>query len=125
MYATAEALTAWLGYQPPANAEVLLTRASLVIDDLLVGVRYDVDGDSLPTDTDVAEALSDAVCAQVAWWLAAEQANAAAMLGACQGDPRLKTFTLSQAQDVAPIGPDVTRVLHVAGLSPARPWVYG
>lgn len=45
---------------PPANADLILRVASRVVDHLLVGRVYDVDTDSLPTDTDVAQALQDA-----------------------------------------------------------------
>jgi hypothetical protein len=45
------------------EADFYLKRASKVVDELLVGVVYDVDDNKMPTDPDTAEALSDATCA--------------------------------------------------------------
>lgn len=129
VYATPDDLAGWLGSYPPVNAAVLLTRASLVVDELLVGVCYAVDDDSLPTDQSVIDALRGAVCAQVAWWLECERqaaAAAAAMAGGCQGDQRLNQVVRPlETVDMPAIAPDTLRVLHVAGLHPAHPWVFG
>lgn len=64
-HADAAALAAYPGGTAidPSEADFYLKRASKVVDELLVGVVYDVDTDKLPTDTDVAEAMSDATCA--------------------------------------------------------------
>ena len=42
----------------------IMAKASLAIDKALVGARYDVDEDDMPTDTVLIEALRDATCAQ-------------------------------------------------------------
>ncbi len=127
VYATIDDLTAWIGEYPPVNADVLLARASLTIEDLTVGVRYDVDGDQLPTDQAVIDAMRDAVCAQVAWWLAADQgACAGDAASGCQGgDPRLKRFDLNQTIASTSVAPDALKVLHVAGLQPAHIRMFG
>lgn len=66
-YADSAALAAYPGGSavPSEDAEALLRTASRVVDQLLRGFVYDVDDDSLPTDVDVAQALSDATCAIV------------------------------------------------------------
>lgn len=52
----------------------IMTRASLEIDKALVGARYEVDDDDMPTDTELLAALKDATCAQarplVEHWMA-------------------------------------------------------
>ena len=42
----------------------IMARASLAIDKALIGARYEVDEDGLPTDAILVEALRDATCAQ-------------------------------------------------------------
>lgn len=65
-YADAATLAAYPGGNtiPPEDADALLRTASRVVDTALVGVVYDTDPDTgLPTDPDVAQAMSDATCA--------------------------------------------------------------
>lgn len=130
VYATADALIEWLGDYPPVNVVALLTRASEDVDEALVGVRYDVDDDGLPTDTGVQQALSGAVCAQVTSWLPPD------VPGADDGPARLarvsepgRTPQMSGVKVMAPeccdLAPRAARILHVAGLQPSRPWVFG
>jgi hypothetical protein len=70
VYATAADLTAWLsaGTVVP-EPDRLLARASTKVEALLLTAVYDVDSGGAPTDPDVAQALNDATCAQVEWWL--------------------------------------------------------
>ncbi|MGX1116407.1 hypothetical protein RKD37_001770 [Streptomyces ambofaciens] len=69
VYATVTDLADYLGTVPPADAELLLTAASRMLDArVLAYCRYDVDTAGLPADPDVAAAIARAVCAQVAWW---------------------------------------------------------
>lgn len=68
-YATLSQLAVFLGDTPPDNAARLLITATRRVDLALIGAWYPVDDDSMPTDPDVAAALADAVCAQVAWWV--------------------------------------------------------
>lgn len=63
VYATEAAYVTYTGAAAPANVAMLLRIGSRVVDALLTGVVYDVDDDGLPTDVDVAQALSDATCA--------------------------------------------------------------
>lgn len=63
-YATVEQLMEYLGLAtPPANAGLLLTRASRDVDRALICSVYD------PTDPDVQAALRDATIEQVAGYL--------------------------------------------------------
>jgi len=74
-YADSTDLAAWLGgYDEipagPGDPTRLLARASRVVD-RLVTVPYTTDDDLSPTDEDVADALRDACCAVVEYWIAA------------------------------------------------------
>lgn len=52
-----------------ADVDRLLARATELVDDHCFGA-FAVDSDTnLPTDTDVADALRDATCAQVEFWV--------------------------------------------------------
>jgi hypothetical protein len=72
-YATVQDLTdsGVLGYtgEAPANAQVLLDRASRDVDRAINSAVYSVDDDGLPTDSAVAEALKEATLEQVAYQL--------------------------------------------------------
>jgi len=63
VYATSAEYAAYTGAAAPANVDTLLRIASRVVDVLLTAVVYDVDASGLPTNPDVAQALSDATCA--------------------------------------------------------------
>lgn len=76
LYATGEDLTNWLGEDPDtdANIDSMLRKASLLVgracrNDLYD--LYDVDNAGKPRDTDLVEAMRDAVCAQVEYWVLA------------------------------------------------------
>ena len=74
-YATTAELAAWLGTDAPADAERLLRRASELLD-ATVCVAYAVDAATgLPADSDAAEALCDAACAQVEQWVEVGEAH--------------------------------------------------
>jgi hypothetical protein len=77
-YATVQDLvdSGVLGYAggPPANAQVLLDRASDDVDRAINSAVYPVDVDGLPTDAAVTVAVRRATLAQVAYQL--EQGNA-------------------------------------------------
>lgn len=65
-YATVQDLDGPLDYVP-ANAQVLLDRASRQIDRAIQSAVYAVNTDGYPTDAAVAEALKTATCEQVAF----------------------------------------------------------
>lgn len=69
-HATLAQLETYLGEAPPASGARLLQRATELIDSHVFG-HYDIDSvTELPTETKVIQALRDATCAQVEWWLA-------------------------------------------------------
>lgn len=68
-YATAAEYETWSGQSAPSSIERLLTRASGLLD-ATVTASFVVDSDSgLPADAAEAEALRDAACAQVRFWV--------------------------------------------------------
>ena len=66
-YATAGELETYTGNAAPANATVLVYRASRKVDELLMCAVYDVDSGGLPTDPVLATAMREATCEQVKW----------------------------------------------------------
>lgn len=67
-YATVAELEEYTGVDTIDDAERKLDRASDLLDEVLVGVFYDVDASEDPTDATVIAAFRNAVCAQVEWW---------------------------------------------------------
>lgn len=67
-YATPEEYEAYTGATVPAGIALMLTRASRVVDQVLLSAVYDVDDDGLPTDPAVQAALRDATIEQAAYW---------------------------------------------------------
>ena len=70
-YATVDDLVPDYVTPAPANAQLLLTRATRRVDQALLCAVYDVDEDGIPTDPDHVTALRDATCEQVAAWVEA------------------------------------------------------
>ncbi|MFF4118966.1 hypothetical protein ACFY0P_36735 [Streptomyces sp. NPDC001714] len=68
VYATPEQLAAWTGQPAPTDAGRLLARASQDIDEALLTAVYCTDAAGMPTHSEVTQALSDAVCAQIEYW---------------------------------------------------------
>lgn len=122
VYATADDVINWIGDYPPANVDILITRASMVVEELIIGVVYDTDVDGLPTDDTVIDAMRDAVCAQVQWWI--PPTPAAGVCDQEDGWPRLARAsrpdpTVGGAMARPDVAPDVRRILHVAGMFPS------
>lgn len=68
-YATAAEYETWSGQSAPADVERLLVRASELLD-ATVTTPFVVDSDTeLPDDADEAEAMREAACAQVRFWV--------------------------------------------------------
>ncbi|WP_086765341.1 hypothetical protein [Streptomyces bobili] len=69
-YATTTQLAEYLGEAPPLDSARLLLEASRMLDrDFLTPAVYDVDSvTGMPTDSEVAAAFAEAVCAQVQFW---------------------------------------------------------
>lgn len=72
-YATSGQLATFTGSTAPADADRLLTRASELIDDHIAAALYDVDSQGVPTAQPVIDALANATCAQVEFWLTGDE----------------------------------------------------
>lgn len=85
-YATNEQLGTYLqgsAIGVPEDAARLLVRASELIDDHTAAAVYDVDTAGAPTYQPVIDALANAVCAQVEYWLTGDEEDD--ILGPTQG----------------------------------------
>ena len=82
-YATSEQLASYLEATAPADDGRLLSRASELIDDHIITAVYAVNDQGYPTDQAHIDALRDAVCAQVEYWLAGDEEDD--ILGPTQG----------------------------------------
>lgn len=130
VYATADDVINWIGDYPPANVDVLLARASLVVEELVMGVVYDTDVNGLPTDAGVIATMRDAVCAQVQWWVpgmpavgdSSSEDGWPRMSRASRPDPTMASGKQPGRPEVAP---DVGRILHVAGMFPSHARLLG
>ncbi|MBP5883172.1 hypothetical protein QBA57_28590 [Streptomyces scabiei] len=69
IYATSAEYAAYTGQTPPSDIDQQLKNASrMLVAEVFRLCWYEVDEDGYPSNTLVAEAFSDAVCAQVEWW---------------------------------------------------------
>jgi hypothetical protein len=91
-----------------------LRRASEEIDDV-VRLAYEIDVDGLPTDTDVAEVLREATCAQVEAWVEVGEENDIDGLAGSH-----ITVTGYSGQRAPRLAPRALRILRVAGLTSSR-----
>lgn len=117
----------------PAEPEAtrLLTRASRRVDRLLFAAVYDTDPVSLlPTDADVATALSEATCEQALWWLETGDES-----GASQQYQSVSAGSISLTRGYSSggsatgrdqnVSPAAVEVLQLAGLLPGTITTYG
>lgn len=121
-YATPDDLDDWLDTPPDeARATRLIRRASLHIDSLLTTAVYTVDEDGGPVDLPVIEALRDATCAQVAWWVETGDVTGASAQwqGVSAGSVSLtrgyKAGSSNTGQE-ARTAPEAIQILATAGL---------
>lgn len=130
VYATQTQYETYTGQTAPADITARLTRASRFMESRVFRLCwYEVDEDGYPTNTLVAEAFADAVCAQVQWW--AETGDELGTAG--QWDSvKLGSLSLSRSgsasgsdtsgREVAEAalealqGPDLTQDIFVLGL---------
>lgn len=125
-YATTGDLANWLGTAPPANAARLLETATRRLDDLLVAAVYDVDTAGMPTKTAVADALRDAVCAQVEWWIETGDESGSGAVGQYES-VSIGSVSLSRGAGGSagsPYAAETRRILSAAGLLNQRISVY-
>ncbi|WP_293787763.1 hypothetical protein [uncultured Aeromicrobium sp.] len=137
-YTTIEAIRAALPDDVRDEAAIdylLLTRASRIIDEALIGVAYRIDqATQMPIDEDVRQALDDATAAQAAWMILSGDEDGS---GAAPGTPQSATVGraswsgMGQAQAAtttrsgAKLAPEAARILLVEGLTPGRVRVHG
>lgn len=132
VYATSADYQTYTGQTPPADIDTRLARASRFLDSGVFRLCWyaadEVTG--MPTNALVADAFSDAVCAQVQWWdETGDELGAAGRYGTV----KIGSVTLQgpgqSAQSAGPVGgrivadaalealrtPDLTRDLFVLG----------
>jgi len=115
--------------EEPADVELAvlnkrLRAASSEVDGLTRLSRYDVDGDSFPTDATISDAFKEATCAIVEFWEDTDDPRGAeARAGAVKiGSVSLGTTNSNQASDsprdklVGRIGDAAVTILTNAGL---------
>jgi hypothetical protein len=81
-YATIDDLEAWVQADVPDNADLLIRSASMLVRRATASSYYDADTAGKPSDVDIAQAFSDATCAQVACWIALDINPAGGAAGA-------------------------------------------
>lgn len=127
-YATVADFTAFLDPDPvPANAARLLDRASEVLDELLIGVRYDTDELGAPTDPQLVELFRKATCLQAQYVDSLkDETGSMANVSQLQMADQSITRALSVVGRGTPrVSEAVGRLLRVNGLWPVRPAVWG
>jgi hypothetical protein len=128
-YATADDLAAYPGGAAVSDtdAPVLLARANrFLAANLFRLCWYQSDGDGIPTDATVAQAFTDAVCAQVVWW--DELGDSTGAVGAGWGSVQIGSVNLSRsvtnvdasASPARQIAPEVIDILQSPDLTPDR-----
>lgn len=136
IYATAGDYSTWSGDATVPSA-ALLARASSVVDEVLIGAVYAVDSAEQPTDSAAIEALRDATCAQVQWFIdqgdtagigaGGELANvtSASILSASYTIDKGAAATAARTLSGVQIAPGVLSVLRAAALLPVSVYVSG
>lgn len=76
VFATSADVEKWTGMPAVEGADRLIKKASGMVQQAVRRARFDVEPSGLPADPDVADALRDAVCAQVEYWDGAEVTKA-------------------------------------------------
>lgn len=96
----------------------IFIRASLAIDKALVGARYDIDVDGLPTDADLITALKEATCAQAR--LLVKQYIHHQKAANCPPDPKMKALWMDMPQMDGGLATEAYDILRSARLLPVR-----
>ena len=131
VYANPDALEAWTGEPATDNAVQLIRRASTMVGVATRMARYCVTPAGLPADDDQADAMRDAVCAQVnAWHVAGEDPlgeELTAKVTASTIDGASVTLDVaSEAADrqriASTLCSDAWDILQLAGLLGGAPW---
>jgi len=129
-YATTQDYAAYLGVAPPPGIDLLLARASLLVDEALLSAVYPVGEDGMPADPAVAAALRDATIEQAAYWVATGEDGSGAT--AEYANVSIGSVSLGRAQTgaggggsgaVRPLAPAAALILSRAGLLGHAPQV--
>lgn len=124
VYATPADYQSFTGQAAPADAEQLLAAATRMLESTVFRLCwYEVDADGMPSNTTVAAALRDAVCAQVAWW--EELGDSVGAAGAGWGSVSIGSVSLSRptagtgdSSAARQVAPQVWDVLTAPDLTP-------
>jgi hypothetical protein len=129
VYATLEQYRDQPGGSAYADDKVtdMLPRASLRLDELIVGAFYDTDTDGQPTDALTAEVFMRATCAQAQFMLVQDDPTGAK--GAFQ-NVSVGGVSYSRAQESTGVGkdrfaPEMVSILRTEGILPVNPVTYG
>lgn len=129
-YATSAEYAAYTGQTAPDGIDLLLTRASRLVDQALVCTVYDVDENDLPTDPDHVAAFRDATIEQVSAWVGGGEDGTGA--ADAYSSVSIGSVTLTRGQDgkrtatsaARQLCPQAAMVLQQAGLTGFGPWTY-
>jgi hypothetical protein len=129
-YATTTDLALRLGGPCPDDARMLLRDASELLDRLLLCAVYDTDAAGSPTDTQLREALRDACCEVVRWWIETGDSTGApgVYTGASMGEISLSRAPTNSRNPGEPrslgqrVGPQALAILDRCGLAAGEPW---
>ena len=122
-YATNADLATWLGAEAPSDSARLLARASTAVDTFLIGVQYVTDDNQMPTDAVVIQAMNDATCAQVEFWLATHDELGEQDLDFKRQAPDGGAILERTPSRRPRLCPRAREILQLAFLSPAKPGV--
>ena len=137
-YATTSDLSEFVGVaegELPPDTDRLLKRASTLIDTIPTLIAFDIDDTTgIPTDGDVADAMKEAVCAQVEFWFeiggGAQDPNTvgeAHDILRLVGDQKIGDAGIPGLKVIAPRAADILRSVGMlrSGVSPQGSTLYG
>jgi hypothetical protein len=109
-----------------AAVEDMLPRASLRLDELLVGALYPTDEDGMPTDADTVNVFMRATCAQAQFMLVQDDPTGAksAYQNVSVGSVSYSRAQGSQGVGVDRFAPEAVSILHVEGVLPINALTY-
>lgn len=131
VYAMPTDVEKWMGEPAPEGVVPLIRRASTMVGVATRMARYDVTPAGGPADTDVADAMRDAVCAQVAAWHTAGVDPSGERIVAKVAATSIDGVNLTYGQDAASAERDRVAttlcseawdILTLAGLAGGKPW---
>lgn len=129
VFAKPEDVAKWTGFEAPEDAVRLIRKASGMVQHAIRRARFDVTPSGAPSDPDVADALRDAVCAQVEYWDGMEptKADTKPRLSSTGLDGASMGFDTATAAQVTAVAADTLceeawLILDNEGLTRGHPW---